>query len=258
MTTPRKISQQNLAEKAQQQHQLLVWAGLCVLFLTLGLALHYGTRWLQQPTTMPLQHVVINGEFKNLQSAELRDLVMAAAAGGFFAVDMQAMRRAVEQQAWVDSASVRRIWPDTLYVDVVEQVPLARWAKAALINQRGEVFEPGDGIYPAGLPHLNGPYDRSYEVANRYRQIGADLKRVGLKIKFLRVNPRMAWLMVTEDGIRFEMGSQDVAQRLNRFIDLYPGLAADREERLRGVDLRYRHGFALQWQPQLSIAKMGV
>ncbi len=254
----RKIEQQSQAEQAERQRHLLVWCGLGLLFLTVGIATHFATKWLQQPSTFPLQQVEIRGEFKNIEPVVLRDLVMEAAKGGFFAVDMQSIRRTVEQQAWVDRASVRRIWPDTLHVDVVEQVPLARWSKDALVNQRGESFRPGDGLYPAGLPHLNGPEGASQEVSNRFRQISTSLSGIGLKVKMLQMDQRRAWVMVTEHGIWFELGSQQVEERLQRFINLYRQLHEVGQRELRSVDLRYRHGFALRWQQQKIEVGMGV
>ncbi len=254
----RKIEQQSIAEQAERQRYLLVWCGLGLLFIAVGIAAHFGNRWLQLPSTLPLQHVVIKGDFKNLQPAALQHLVMRAAKGGFFAVDMQSIRQIVEQQAWVDRASVRRIWPDTLHVDVVEQVPLARWGKDALVNQRGESFRPGDGRYPAGLPHLNGPEGTSQEVSQRFRQITSDMREIGLKVKMLQMDQRRAWVMVTEQNIWFELGSQQIEQRLHRFINLYRQLHEVGQRELRSVDLRYRHGFALRWQRQKTEAEMGV
>ncbi len=258
MPKPRKIEQQFMAEQAERQRYLLVWCGVSLLFLVVGVATHFASKWLQLPSTLPLQQVVIKGEFKNLQPIALRELVMSAAKGGFFAVDMRSIRQIVEQQAWVDQASVRRIWPNTLHVDVVEQVPLARWGKDALINQRGESFRPGDGRYPAGLPHLNGPDGALQEVSNQFRQIRTDLSVIGLKVKMLQMNQRRAWVMVTEQGVWFELGSQQVEGRLQRFINLYRQLHEVGQRELRSVDLRYRHGFALRWQRQKTEVEMGV
>jgi len=254
----RKIEQQMLAEEAERQRYLMVWCGLGLLFITVGIATHFATKWLQLPSTLPLQQVVIRGEFKNIEPHALRDLVIERAKGGFFAVDMGLIRQVVEQQAWVDRASVRRIWPDTLYVDVVEQVPLARWGKDALVNQRGEAFRPGDGRYPAGLPHLNGPEGASQEVSNRFRLIRTGLSDIGLKVKMLQMDQRHAWVMVTERGVWFELGSQQVDLRLQRFINLYRQIHEVGQRELRSVDLRYRHGFALRWQRQKTEVEMGV
>ena len=256
--TPRKNEQQSAAELAERQHKIVRWSGMLVLLLVVGLSTHFGLKWLTLPTTLPLQHVAIKGDFKNLQPAELSKLVLQVAKGGFFAVDMPAIRHAVEQQAWVDTASVRRIWPDTLHVEVKEQIPLARWGKDALVNQRGESFRPGDGKYPAGLPHLNGPDGSSQEVSRRFRQISKGMSQIGLKVKMLQMDQRHAWVMVSEQQVWFELGSQEVDARLQRFIHLYRQLDGVDQGRLKKVDLRYTHGFALSWQPTKRVAEMGV
>ena len=258
MATTRKIGRQKAVEQAARQRRMSRWTGLALLFLVVGVSTHFAVQWLQQPTTLPLQRIAIDGEFKNLQPAELQSVVMKTAQGGFFAVDMEAVRRAVERQAWVDRVSIRRIWPDALHVEVIEQVPLARWGKDALLNLRGELFRPGDGSYPAGLPHLNGPEGAAQEVSSRYRQIRDDLVQIGLQIDKLQMDQRHAWVMVTESGVWFELGSQDVERRLNRFINLYRQLHEGVQRRLRSVDLRYTNGFALRWQQTRAVAGMGV
>ncbi len=49
--------------------------------------------------------------------------------GGFFSVDLQAVRSAVEGLPWVDRVSVKRLWPDRIEETVVVHEPLARWGK---------------------------------------------------------------------------------------------------------------------------------
>jgi len=60
------------------------------------------------------------------------------------AVDLAAARTRVAQLPWVESATVERRLPDTLYVDVTEAEPMALWQqqqKLHLIGRSGRVIE---------------------------------------------------------------------------------------------------------------------
>ena len=59
---------------------------------------------------------------------------------GLVSVDLAAVSLAVRQIPWVDRARVGRAWPQGLTVEVVEQIPVARWGEASLLNARGEIF----------------------------------------------------------------------------------------------------------------------
>ena len=58
-------------------------------------------------------------------------------------VDLEAARLRVQALAWVRHASVRRVLPDTVVVEIVERRPLALWQhekKFALIDEEGAVI----------------------------------------------------------------------------------------------------------------------
>ena len=58
---------------------------------------------------------------------------------------------------WVDSAAVQRSWPRGLKIEIVEQIAVARWNGAGLLNARGELFLSAARFVPPELPQLAGP-----------------------------------------------------------------------------------------------------
>ena len=62
----------------------------------------------------PLAKLRVHGEFKRVPGEELQKVMLPHARAGFFAVDLQQAQRAVEQLPWVESAQVRKQWPDVL------------------------------------------------------------------------------------------------------------------------------------------------
>jgi cell division protein FtsQ len=91
-----------------------------------------GRDWVRDPNNMPLRSVQVEGEFRKLSAEHLQHAVANAVRGGFFTVNVDAVRRAAESLPWVASARVRRVWPDALQLHVVEQRAAARWGEAGL------------------------------------------------------------------------------------------------------------------------------
>ena len=63
------------------------------------------------------------------------------------AIDLDAARQRIEALPWVRQASVRRMLPDTVVVEIVERRPLALWQhekKFALIDEEGRVIVRDD------------------------------------------------------------------------------------------------------------------
>ena len=88
----------------------------------------------------PIAALTIDAPFQRVNKMQLTDAAQRAIDGGFLTVRLAAIREALEALPWVDTASVRRVWPDRLHIVVAEQVPAARWGDRGLLNTRGELF----------------------------------------------------------------------------------------------------------------------
>ncbi|MEW8585780.1 MAG: FtsQ-type POTRA domain-containing protein, partial [Candidatus Thiodiazotropha sp.] len=98
-----------------------------LFILLLSLLAGWGVTLLLDPLNMPVRVVSVDGEIKYLDREGLEQTVAQAVSGNFFSVDLVRIRDKIERLPWVKSASVRRVWPDTLAVRVTEQLPLAYW-----------------------------------------------------------------------------------------------------------------------------------
>ena len=97
------------------------WIAGAFVSVMLVVAVGIGVRWLLDPHTLPIKRVQISGQFRHLTSAQLQEAVSGTVVGGFFTVNVDAVMRAARTLPWVDTASVRRVWPDTLRLEVAEQ-----------------------------------------------------------------------------------------------------------------------------------------
>ncbi len=217
-----------------------------VLGSALGLTLML--EWMHDPQQWPVRRVQIEGDFQHLQNDQLRAVVAAPAAAGFFVVDVSKLQARLQALPWVDQVSVRRIWPDELDIRVREQQPVARWGTGGFINARAEVFIPQPAVVLNGLPQLNGPKDNQQRVLKMHARLQALLQPLQLQVSELSLTPRRAWRLQLNNGLTLEIGRRDPLARMARFVQVYPAILASGDGRLTAVDLRYSNGFAARWQ----------
>ncbi|EGV19580.1 cell division protein FtsQ/DivIB [Thiocapsa marina] len=198
-----------------------------------------------EPQLFPVRIIAVEGELHHHSSRLLQETISERLSGGILTADLQDLRQAAEDLAWVGRATVRRVWPDRLQVEVEEHRPLARWNRDGLVTAEGIVFRPGTGTVPAGLPLLEGEDRRAPEVVKRYVQWRDDLMLIGHLIQSLSVDPRGAWRVELVMGVELYLGTEHVDQRLARYIASAAQLEAAGQPLV--VDLRYSNGFAVKW-----------
>jgi cell division protein FtsQ len=238
---PTPVAQEAQAEPAPRLLRLRTFTGLLLLGAMVG-SIWAFSYW--EPRLLPVRIIEVQGELHHHSSELLRETLVKRLQGGFLTADLSDLKQAAEELAWVGGASIRRVWPDRLQVRVVEHRPVARWKGDGLVTAEGIVFRPR-GVIPAGLPMLVGDEQRSRELVQRYLKWRDSLMMAGQLIDTVSVDARGAWSLDLVSGMRLELGTDDIEQRLTRFIAAAPQLEA--AGRARVVDLRYSNGFAVKW-----------
>ncbi|MEQ8233080.1 MAG: cell division protein FtsQ/DivIB [Gammaproteobacteria bacterium] len=215
-----------------------------ILLATIG-AIAWTVSALTDPTALPIRRVQVEGEFVHLDPAHLQDVVAAVVDAGFFRVDVARVRERLLEEPWIRDATIRRVWPESLRVSIVEQRAVARWGERSLLNEGGELFTPAPAALPAGLVQLGGPPGAEREVLEAYRRMAARLDSVGLAIETLELSARHAWRLRLVGGTELALGRRDVEMRLERFLAAWHQGLGDVWERVGRVDLRYTNGFAV-------------
>ncbi|MBC2770364.1 cell division protein FtsQ/DivIB [Pusillimonas minor] len=189
--------------------------------------------------------------------------------GNFFSVNLDEARRLLETVPWVRNVSIRRVWPNTLQVEFEEQQPLALWNEDQMINTWGEAFRANQGELPddAALPEFSGPQDAERLVVQRYAELVRWFAPLGLTVREIHLSPRYAWSVKLSDGLLLNLGrdpAADVAdphgrsgalpfaKRIERFVQAWPVLAQQMQQKVASADLRYPDGFAVTLAPVSS------
>ncbi|MBI1422761.1 MAG: FtsQ-type POTRA domain-containing protein [Gammaproteobacteria bacterium] len=224
----------------------LLWAWCLLLVLVVLLAL--GVKKLQDPQTLPIKQIQVLGTFAHIDQNELRKVVAKTVRGGYFNVNVDEVQQAVKAIPWVDNDSVRRIWPDTLAIEVSEQQTQAVWAKGGLVNLQGVLFFPARDTYPKGLPLFDGPSGTERNLTETYQLAKSIISPLQLQIQEIHMDSRRAISLKLDNGIEVILGRDDTRIRLERFTRVYRKLLAQRANDIARVDLRYSNGLAVGWR----------
>ncbi|MDR2076923.1 MAG: FtsQ-type POTRA domain-containing protein [Desulfovibrio sp.] len=107
------------------RRSLLLAASLslgAIFLLALSVGLIYGYRTLTRGAYFSLKNIEIQG-VSRLTSKEVLDIIGLSEGGNSLALSIDALEGALLRSPWVQSASVKRILPDTLIVAVQEKDP---------------------------------------------------------------------------------------------------------------------------------------
>lgn len=199
--------------------------------------------------------------------ASVRATIAGRVTGDFFTIDLDETRHLLESVPWVRQARIRRVWPDTLSVQLEEQQPLALWNEDQMINTWGEAFRANQGELPdnARLPQFNGPDNSERLVVQRYAELARWFAPLNVSVSQISLSPRYAWSVELSDGVELSLGrdpAADVADphgrsgalsfatRIERFVQAWPVLAQRIDGRtIASADLRYANGFAITLAP---------
>lgn len=214
---------------------------LVVLIVAGGRALWL---WLDRP----VERVSIRGDLDHVSADYLRSELAPLIRGhSWLSLDLDELRADALSIDWLAEVSVSRQWPDTLTLELVEQVPVARWNDDSLLNPRGEPFAIGPVSLPDGLPDLAGPAGSGPEVLAYHRRLAERIDELGLELTQLRLEPRGAWRFQLDDGVWVMLGRNDRESRLGRLAAAWQRQLGVQASLIRYIDLRYPNGVAVAW-----------
>lgn len=198
----------------------------------------------------PLRSLEIQAEFERVSAQQIRASVAPHLERGFFAVDLNQVRRLVEQIPWVEQAEVRKRWPDVLELRVVEHQPVALWGEERLLSRSGDLFAvPGAGELQ-GLLRLSGPEGRQQEIMAFAAYAQRVFSGTGFGVVEVQLSERGSWRLRLSPGQWVTIGRERPQERLARFASALPALLERHAGGFVSADLRYSNGFALRWPQQ--------
>lgn len=203
---------------------------------------------------IPVERITVTGNLKNTQTEAVQQMVQPALVGGFLNADLVQIREQLEALPWIYEASVRRRWPNSLEIHVVEQLPIARWGEGGFLNHEGTVFQTANADAWQHLPRLEGPEGQQQVMMASYQRLGDLLQPLALEVQVLTMDARGQMVTVLSNGIELQLGDGAFRERVQRFVAIYRSELAPRAAEVARVDLRYQSGLAVAFHEPAQVA----
>lgn len=218
---------------------------ICGILLSLIFtAVREYTQWLNRP----VETVVVDGATRHIDKTVIANQVAAGINGRILELDLGAIQERLVEEPWINEVEVRRAWPPALQVNLIEEVPVARWGNRGLLNHQGDIFWPDKVDAYQALPELSGPSHETVRIMQQFRDLNSLFIRSGITLAGLELESRGAWTLHLNNGIKVVAGRDDLMPRLRRFIQVYETQLVNQQESIEEVDIRYTNGVAVKWK----------
>ena len=197
-----------------------------------------------------VQNLEVAGPMNHVSANAVALAVGDRVDNGFLALDLEGVKRDVEQLPWVARARAERFWPAGVRIQVWERAASARWGAHQLLDVQAQAFTPPAADLLPELPMLDGPAGHEREVLDTYRRDGARLASTQFALAGLALDARGEWSATTQRGIGLRLGRGTPEQKFEMLATTVSKALADRLDQVAYVDLRYTNGFAVGWKEQ--------
>lgn len=216
---------------------------------------YFSLPWLKLAFDKPIHRVVIRGDLRALDQKTIQDAVAIYETDSFLDIDLAALVDQLEAQPWIARARARRQWPDTVDIEIVEEMPIAYWGTQWMVNAKGRIFEH-QGLYQdKPLPRLWSEGAIPADTMSYYQIFEHQLQSIGLRLRGISQNLQGDWQLTLDNGLRVILGRADPASSVRYFVSIYQQVVLPAQKPALVVDMRYRHGAAIRWQqPEPAIS----
>jgi cell division protein FtsQ len=229
---------------------LLRWLTRALLAGALVSAAGAGIVWVAQRPQFDFHRIEVVGDLRHVSRAAIRGAIAGHLAGNFFTMRLTDSRAAFETIPWVASASVRRVWPDRLVVNMVERRALGIWSDGRVLSDTGLLFDgnPAEAELDGAQVEFSGPPRFAAEAVQKLQAFSAALGALQGPITAVAISDRASWTIRTGAGQTLDLGRDDppgsVQGRLVAIAANYPAVVAQLNGPPMHIDARYHNGFA--------------
>ncbi|MDH5423652.1 MAG: cell division protein FtsQ/DivIB [Gammaproteobacteria bacterium] len=223
---------------------IIAKAFLLLLVVAAGYAV---TQWYSTAHLFTVKQVRIEGEFNYISKSQIKERISGHSVGGFFDLDIVALRNELVQMQWVGDAYIRREWPDSVVIRVVEKKPVAKWNASGVLTANGDLFYPDGSAKKLELVQLNGPQGRHGYVLSEFNKMQSLLHLAEIKVSRLSQNERRSWQMTIGD-MTIHLGRKNIYKKIENLAAVYTKLIKPEADAIRQIDFRYTNGFAVNWK----------
>ncbi|MBC8210971.1 MAG: FtsQ-type POTRA domain-containing protein [Gammaproteobacteria bacterium] len=225
------------------------WQPKVIVGLTLASTILMLSIMLHGKVLLPIERIKISGEFKQLNSDLIERQLSVYLGQDFFSVDIQSIQHLIGQQPWVQTVSIKRIWPNLLQVNVREKKAFARWDDDQLLSTQAEIFSARVADF-ASLPKINGYSGKTAELLRSYLNLQRQLVGLNIVVTEFREDSKGALSLLLNQTLKVNIGSEQSDMKIRHLIAVYPEQIKPKTEQIKYIDFRYSNGFAIAWKDE--------
>lgn len=205
--------------------------------------------WLTDEQSLPLTALILTGDRQHITHDLVRKILIEQEDRlNFFTLEIAEIQKQLEKRPWVYSVSIRKRWPDTLKIHIVEQTIVATWNNKALLNRFGDIVE----VVPTQQDNyiaLSGENDKTTEALNMYLKLKELLQPSQYRIEALNNDKRNSTQLTLSNGVSLRLGQEQKLERIQLFLKVFPRIVKKYDiQTIEYVDLRYDTGLAIGWK----------
>jgi cell division protein FtsQ len=213
-------------------------------------------RELAMATGLTVQKVTVVGR-RDTPSDEVLAALGVRRGAPILDIDTEGARARLEQLGWVRTATVTRLLPDTLHVELVERSPLAVWqsgGKRMLVDRDGHVIEDRGVAEIAKLPLVVGEGAPAH-AAEILATIALEPKLAERVVASVRVADRR-WDVKLDNGVTVQLPETDYEAAWRRLaaLDRAHGLIG---RAIEAVDMRLADRLVVRMTDEAAKSRLG-
>ncbi|MGL4768531.1 MAG: cell division protein FtsQ/DivIB [Formosimonas sp.] len=211
-----------------------------------------GGGWLLQRPYFAIHQFRFVGDVQQLSAKQLHDLVeknlSSGLAGGFFSMELRDVQSSLDEITWIKNASIRRVWPHEIEVNVEAYQPIAQWG-GRYLSAEGQLFDSAlSSEAQSRLLRATGPDAAAELVAKQIPILMGWFRPLGT-LQSVTLSERYSWRVKLSNGLEVELGREDtptaLEERVTRLVSS-SSFIKDNMGESGYVDLRYPNGFAMR------------
>lgn len=194
-----------------------------------------------------VRHLVINGG-QSLDRQALRFLLGSELEKSLFEFDVEVARERIRRNSWVADVTVRKIYPNTVAIDIVEREPYALWQAGGAMNliaNDGAVIGEVGSDHPI-LPQVVG--EGANMAAHELLSTIAEYPMIASRMSaYVRVADRR-WNLISHEGTKILLPEAEWQSALSELYDLQANREIlDRD--LVQIDMRLADRLVVRMRP---------
>lgn len=235
------------SKRKNKEKKRLRWILLRVVFLAIVGASLWGIWEYTKPENFPIKNVRIFATYDHVKKDSLQHAVSSYLSNGFFYLNVGGLKKRLLGFPWIYAVSVKREWPDTVLISIVEEKAMLQWGEDALVNHFGAIFSPEKSTFPKELPIIFGPKKHRAKIFDIFQKAEILVEPLDLRIKKMSLNSRHYWEILLSNDVMVYLKKEAPLDQMELLASLYRKITADRDYPPKSFDLRYQSGLAVKW-----------